>query len=131
MKQDKQDKMKQDYHSMSGWNDHSFCYLGLASPSSCRQTSWQALTFLHFFGEFFSLSGLRWSHFQASLGLHLLFFNLMGALWLVAREGIPMLITAYLIQVEEPFYSYVTSLNVEMLVQNAPKCQQCWTIMIW
>ena len=41
-----------------------------------------------------------WFHFQASLGLHLLFFNLMGALWLVAREGIPILITAYLIQVE-------------------------------
>ena len=38
--------------------------------------------------------------FQASLGLNLLFFNLMGALWLVGTEGIPIIITAYLIQVQ-------------------------------
>jgi len=44
------------------------------------------------------------ANFLASLGLHLLFFNVMGALWLVAREGIPILITAYLIQVVYTLY---------------------------
>ena len=61
---------------------------------------------LFYLFEIASSSGLSCFHFQASLGLHLLFFNLTGALWLVAREGIPILITAYLIQVEE--HSQVT-----------------------
>merc|ERR1712156_206461 len=44
------------------------------------------------------------ANFLASLGLNLLFFNLMGALWLVGTEGIPIIITAYLIQVVYTLY---------------------------
>merc|ERR1712107_967138 len=51
------------------------------------------------------------ANFLASLGLNLLFFNLRGALWLVATEGIPIIITAYLIQVVYTLYCVMVDLK--------------------
>ena len=99
---------------VSDSNDLSCCSPGLDSPYSCRQTSWSDFRMISFWKialqnfmvKFFCQKNFSCSvkkmpsfTFQASLGLNLLFFNLMGALWLVATEGIPIIITAYLIQV--------------------------------